>query len=404
MVDNLDAKDYPFLKFIEEDKSKYKTATEAGYVDPDNLFLIGDSGGFLMNIDLKYKFVNTELFYEVGNYYRRYKRYCEYKVDSIPHRQFRKREEYRRTKGFSAPCLLCPDGTIKEVRITGSHYNFLNYTRMEQLDESTIKRGNTNTAKKVYDFPKFIDSQFWMFHCMEFAENNGFHLIIDKTRRGGFSYMMAADSANRVNAQSRKVAIHVAIDNKYLIQTGGLTDFSVNDLKFYEEKTPFVRGIYSPVKQDFRLGYKLPSGIEADDSWKSSLISVSALNNPDCAIGKDAVCIKVEELSTMDNFDEFMNVTEPAMRTGAYTTGILMAWGTATSGNMQVFEENFYNPRAYNFMPFENVWDRDSRNEICGFFKPYCWGLQGEISGIYGVDKDGNSNLSIGLAIAKKNE
>ena len=31
-----------------------------------------------------------------------------------------------------------------------------------------------------------------------------------------------------------------------------------------------------------------------------------------------------------------------------------------------------------------------------------CWGLQGEISGIYGVDKDGNSNLSIGLAIAKK--
>lgn len=38
---------------------------------------------------------------------------------------------------------------------------------MEQLDESTIKRGNTNTAKKVYDFPKFIDSQFWMFHCME---------------------------------------------------------------------------------------------------------------------------------------------------------------------------------------------------------------------------------------------
>lgn len=402
MVDNLDAKDYPFLKFIEEDKSKYKTATEAGYVDPDNLFLIGDSGGFLMNIDLKYKFVNTELFCEVGNYYRRYKRYCEYKVDSIPHRQFRKREEYRRTKGFSAPCLLCPDGTIKEVRITGSHYNFLNYTRIEQLDESTIKRGNTNTAKKVYDFPKFIDSQFWVFHCMEFAENNGFHLIIDKTRRGGFSYMMAADSANRVNAQSRKVVIHVAIDNKYLIQTGGLTDFSVNDLKFYEEKTPFVRGIYSPVKQDFRLGYKLPSGIEADDSWKSSLISVSALNNPDCAIGKDAVCIKVEELSTMGNFDEFMNVTEPAMRTGAYTTGILMAWGTATSGNMQVFEENFYNPRAYNFMSFENVWDRDSRNEICGFFKPYCWGLQGEISGIYGVDKDGNSNLSIGLAIAKK--
>ena len=58
----------------------------------------------------------------------------------------------------------------------------------------------------------------------------------------------------------------------------------------------------------------------------------------------------------MDNFDAFMSVTEPAMRTGAYTTGMLCAGGTATSGNMQVFEQNFYDVKAFNFMPFENVW------------------------------------------------
>ena len=38
---------------------------------------------------------------------------------------------------------------------------------------------------------------------------------------------------------------------------------AVNDLKFYEESTPFVRGIFSSVKSDFRLGYKLPNGVEA---------------------------------------------------------------------------------------------------------------------------------------------
>ena len=89
------------------------------------------------------------------------------------------------------------------------------------------------------------------------------------------------------------------------------------------------------------------------------------------------------------------------MRTGAYTTGFLCAWGTATAGNMQTFEMNFYNPRAFNFMPFENVWDRDCRNEVCGYFKPYCWGLEGEINGQYGLDEDGNSNVRIGLAIAQ---
>ena len=395
---------YPFLDYIEEqDKLKYyKKASELGYYDPYDYFLIGDSGGFLMNIDANAKFINTELFQEVGLYFDKHKKYTSYKVDSIPHRQFRRREQYRRKHGFDAPCLLCADGSIKTVHITGSHYNFLNYCRIEQLDQSSIVNGKVATAKKHYARPLFIDSQWWVFNIMEFAEKNGFHLLIDKTRRGGFSYMMAADSANAVNCESRKVVIHVAVDKKYLTQTGGLTDFAVNDLKFYEENTPFVRGIFSSVKSDFRLGYKLPSGVEADKSWRSALISVSAANNPDCAIGKDAVKVKVEEVSTMDNFDEFMNVTEPAMRTGAYTTGMLCAWGTATSGNMQVFEQNFYDVKGFNFMPFENVWDRDCRNETCGFFKPYCWGLQGEIDGVKGVDKDGNSNIAIGLEIARR--
>ena len=53
-------------------------------------------------------------------------------------------------------------------------------------------------------------------------------------------------------------------------------------------------------------------------------------------------------------------------------------------------------------MPFENVWDKDSRNEVCGYFKPYCWGLQGQIGDAYGLDNDGNSNIEIGLRISFK--
>ena len=393
---------YPFLDYILEDKSRYKKASEAGYVDPYDLFLIGDSGGFLMNINPQIKFVNTHLFTEMADYYRENNEYTSFKPNSIAHTKLRKREQYRRKHGFDAPCLLYPDGTIHNCHITGSHYNFLNYTRMERLDESSIIKGNKNVATKHFDFPKFIDAQYWTFHVMEFVKNNGFHLIIDKTRRGGFSYIMASDSANTVNCNSRKVVIHVAADSKYLTDRGGLTDFAISDIRFYEEKSPFVRGILSTTKEDFRLGYKLRNGVEADNSWKSALLSVSAHNNPDCAIGKDAVVVKVEELSTMENFDDFMNVTEPAMRTGSFVTGTLMAWGTATSGNMQVFEQNFYNPLAFHFMPFENVWDRDARSEVCGFFKPYCWGLEGLYQGTPGMDKDGNSNLSVGLQIAKQ--
>ena len=395
-------KSYPFLDFINEDKSRYKTATEAGYYDPYNMFLIGDSGGFLMNIRPG-KFVNTHLFTEMANYYKKNKKFTNYKVDSIPHRQLRRRESERRRNGFSAPCWQNPDGSIEDIHITGSHYNFLNYTRMERTDESSVIVTKHNaTAKKHYDFPSFIDAQFWTFQIIEFVRKNGLHLIIDKTRRGGFSYIMAADSANEVNLSKHKVVIHVAADSKYITDPGGLSDFAINSLKFYEEKTPFKRGIFSPTIKAFKLGYRMKNGVEADDSWSSTLLSVSANNNPDCAIGKDAVTIKVEELSTMQNFNEFMTVTEPTMTVGTRTTGTLMAWGTASATNMQVFEQNFYAPRDHNFMAFENVWDMDSRNEICGFFKSYAWGLEGEIDGVKGFDKDGNSNLEIGLELARR--
>lgn len=395
---------YPFLEYIEEpDKEKkYKKASDCGWYDPHNNFLIGDSGGFLLNIRPG-KFVNTELFNEAARTYQATGRYTQFKVDSIPHRQFRRRECDRRRNGFSAPCWQNPDGSIEDVWITGGHYNFLNYTRMERTDESSvIVTEHGATAKKIYSFPSFIDAQFWTWQIIEFCRRNGLHLIIDKTRRGGFSYIMAADSSNEVNLSKHKVVIHVAADNKYLIKQGGLSDFAVNNLKFFEEKTPFKRGIYSPTTDSFKLGYRMKNGVEADDSWSSSLLSVSANNNPDCAIGKDAVTIKVEELSTMQNFDEFMNVTEPTMTVGTRTTGTLMAWGTATAANMQIFEQNFYNPRAFGFMHFENVWDNDARNEVCGFFKSYAWGLEGEIDGVKGFDEDGNSNLRIGLRLAAR--
>lgn len=395
---------YPFLEYIEEpDKEKkYKKASDCGWYDPHNNFLIGDSGGFLLNIRPG-KFVNTELFNEAARTYQATGKYTQFKVDSIPHRQFRRRECDRRRNGFSAPCWQNPDGSIEDVWITGGHYNFLNYTRMERTDESSvIVTEHRATAKKIYSFPSFIDAQFWTWQIIEFCRRNGLHLIIDKTRRGGFSYIMAADSSNEVNLSKHKVVIHVAADNKYLIKQGGLSDFAVNNLKFFEEKTPFKRGIFSPTTDSFKLGYRMKNGVEADDSWSSSLLSVSANNNPDCAIGKDAVTIKVEELSTMQNFDEFMNVTEPTMTVGTRTTGTLMAWGTATAANMQIFEQNFYNPRAFGFMAFENVFDNDARNEVCGFFKSYAWGLEGEIDGVKGFDENGNSNLRIGLKLAAR--
>ena len=84
-------KDYPFLQYINEDKSHYKHAKDCGYNDPNDLFMIGESGGFLLDIRIGDKFVNTNLLTEMASLYHiNGEKYTLYKEDSIPHRQLRK--------------------------------------------------------------------------------------------------------------------------------------------------------------------------------------------------------------------------------------------------------------------------------------------------------------------------
>ena len=63
--------EYPFRQYILEDKSQYKRAKDLGYNDPNDLFLVGESGGFLMDIEVGDKFVNTHLLHEMADFYNR---------------------------------------------------------------------------------------------------------------------------------------------------------------------------------------------------------------------------------------------------------------------------------------------------------------------------------------------
>ena len=412
----------PFVQYVREDKSKYTTATQAGYYDPDGDFLVGDSGGFLFNIN--FKFVNTHLLRPAANYYDLHGEYTDKPEDSPPHRRFRVQEESRRKHGFVAKCKLLNEDIslyeqlieegkekealrlVKPLRITGEHYNFINYGIISKLDEKsvTISRNGKVTGVKVEGIPIFFGSQYWWYKSKEFAKNNGFHIICGKARRGGFSYMEAIGSANSVNLIPAATVIHVASDLKYLIEGRSISRMSMMQLDHYEINTPFKRGMISRKITDLHLGWKRKDN--SNTGIQSHLLSLTTgTSNPDVAIGKDAVEIKCEELSVFETFDSFMDVTEPTTRTGSVTTGLIVAWGTGGSkeGRWEVFEGNFYNPGGYNFMPFENVWDKDSRDTVCGYFKPYIESLQGFTNdGVAALDADGNTDYDIAMQISKE--
>lgn len=413
--------DYPvdFINYIREDKSKYKRAkdcinklTGQKYIDPDDEFLIGESGGILM--DMSFTFTDTHLLRKPAHRYLKDGVYIKAPKNSSMYEKFRMQEEYHRVHGYEAMCKVSRSGIISKLRITGEHYNFINYGRIMLLDESKIRKG-LRDVKKEESIPVFIDAQYWYFKSKEFARLNSYHFIVGKARRGGYSYMEAVGSANMVNLIPKITVIHGAFDKKYLTQGNSISGMSRTQLDFYEQFTPFNRcgyrknkrgelypaGLLKKDLEEIKIGYKLIDGTEA--GYLSRILAISFFNNKDAAIGKDGVEIKLEELSNFENFDGVMGVLEPTTRTGSYTTGFIVAFGTGGSeeGKWIIFERNFYRPERHKFLGFENVWDKDKRHTISGFFKPYWWGLQGMFDGKFALDEFGNTNWDIAIEISK---
>lgn len=385
-----------FIDYIRSDKSRYRSAREAGFEDDDDDFLVDEEGRFLMNID--FTFTNTKLLCEAANEFVNNGCYTDEPVDSPAHKVFTRREQSRRKYGFKAKCKKLRDGSVVDLRITGDHYNFINYGRMLRLEE--VKAGG-KVGRKKQGFPRFIDAQYWWFKIKEFCTNNGFNEIVCKTRRGGFSYSEAIDTANEINLNPDYTVLLAAQLKDYLTQGNAIANMARNQIYFYEESTPFKRGLISRKLDDLQLGYKDSSG--NNRGYQSKMICASSFNNPDCAIGKDAVKVKAEEIGKFDNFDEFCTQTMPTLRTGSYITGKLTAFGTINNDDTSrdVFSNNFYNPAIFGFMCFANVWDKNSMHTGCGYYKPFWWGLEGSLDGVPAMDKDGNTDYDIAIQLVE---
>jgi hypothetical protein len=411
---NLTNSAQPFYDYLMEDKSKYPLAntiinprTNDYYIDSDNDFRVGESGGFLLNIE--FKFVNTYLLREAALTYERLKSYTLAPRESEEYEEFRIREEHRRRVGFTAPCKLNKDGSISDLSIPGNYYNFLNYGRMIKLDWASVLRGDA--PKKIPGFPAFMDSQYWMAKVDNFARLNGFNTLTLKSRRKGVSYIEGIDSANEVNLYPAMTVIHAAYDSKYLTEGNAITVMTQNQLNFYEQNTPFVRGavkrntgessgLLKKTIEHMVLGYKDLNN--TDSGFLSRVMTVSTRNNPAAAIGKDASKIKLDELNNFPNLAEFMKETVPTTTTGSFKTGFIKGFGTGgvKENHMLAFISYYQSPHIYDFMPFENVWDFNRRHEICGFYLPYWWGLEGmDEKGNLAMDEHGNSNYDVAVKI-----
>jgi hypothetical protein len=392
--------DIPFIDYLCEDKSKYLKASEGiSYItnkplyDPDNDFLIGNSGGILMNID--FIVINIERLSKAADTFDEYGTYCDYDPSTPAYESFWQRETSRRKKGVFIKAKLYykdipkffdanttdeeRESLLQPLRITGAHYTYLNYGRIERTpndkERAKLKREGAEHVETVMGFPRYWDGDYWNFKIDEFIANNKFHLTKAKARRKGFSYKRGSQAANTINLFPNVTVTLAADQLAYITDKGATTFMAKKCLDHFEEHTFWKRGYISEVIDDILMGYRVSTKGLKNFGWLSNLYSVAIGKNESAAVGKKAIEIDFEEAGKCPNLQKALDVTLSNTESGAISVGTIRVYGTGgTKGaNWAAFSKAFYNPKMNKMLCMENVWDINKRHEVCGFFFPQVW-------------------------------
>ena len=294
-------------------------------------------------------------------------------------------------------------------RITGHHYMYLNFCQIQVVEKVKGKKA----SRKTTTFPDFWDGDYDYFWSLEIAKNGiskedlellnlrvkphpdhlggGYHMIVGKSRRKGYSYKNGAICANLYNTK-RKAQVIIGAHEKKFLYPKGTMGMTSDYLNFLNEHTGWRKSRDYVDKQDHKkASYKQTiNGIGIESGYQSEVFALTFQDNPDAARGKDAVIVLLEEAGSFPNMKASFSAIKPALTSGTYITGQIVIFGTGgdmESGTVD-FADMFYDPVTYDLMPFINIWDDNAENSVCGFFHPLTWNLEGF------YDEQGNSDIA----------
>ena len=326
-------------------------------------------------IDEEIKYFDPELSYEITGYrpitmeqgldfeiapfreravkYETSGKYTEFPQGTKPYLEFWK-EEYRR----------CQDGfTVGKYRITGDHYFFLNYYRMQ-----TVLEGNVAGAGRRESFPGFLSKQYEFFHYLEMAEKLHKDVCILKARGVGFSEVIASLSIRPYTTnKGYNILLTCAADGK-------LAPLKNKCWKQMDWLNANTQGGMRHVRQvinnnDTKRASKLTKdGIEF--GWGSQVRAVVA-DTSDKIRGERVDRLFFEEAGSNPKLAESWIKADALVALGGIHFGTRIAGGTGGENMaLQGLSDIFLDPDAFNVLPFKNYDSQDGNPELRAFFIP----------------------------------
>lgn len=349
------------------------------------------------------RWLNSSVFRREAIRFKKYGYYCGHHWGTPAWKDYWEEQLKRCKNGYEV------DGHM----ITGHHYMYLNFCQIQiAADSGETGKKRKKAAKKIESFPDFWDGDYDYYWSLEIARNGiskekleklklgvvphpdyldgGYHMVVGKSRRKGYSYKNGAISANYYNTERRAQVIIGASEKKFLYPKGtmGMTSDYLN---FINEHTGWRKSRDYVDKQDHKKASfrKKINGVDIEAGYQSEVFALTFKDNPDAARGKDAILVLLEEAGAFVNLKDAFAAIRPALTAGMYITGQIIIFGTGgdMEGGTEHFADMFYNPIAFGCMPFVNIWDDDAQNSVCGFYHPVTKNLEGF------YDRQGNSDI-----------
>ena len=306
-------------------------------------------------------------------------------------------EEYRR-------CLFgykTEDGDF----ISGYYYFYLNFCPI-----IITKTNSKEQVRRVRDFPLFYDYDRAYFDTVEEAERTGKHLVVIKKRGAGYSFKGAAMLCRNFYLIPDSKSYAIAGENEFLIKDGLLSK-AWDLMDFINEHTPWSKKCQKiDQKMHKRASIVVTKdGVQTEVGYKSEIIGVSLKNDPNKARGKRGKLILWEEAGKFPNLKAAWQIARSSVEDSGVAFGLMIAYGTGGSGDADYtgLKDLFYEPKAYNAVSIDNIWDEQDYGNECGFFVPEYYnmtgtydGEQSEYMGQPFMDESGNSNIPLSKKFA----
>ena len=357
-------------------------------------------------------FVNTSEASSAAKHFMKHGVYTKAhpKWDRREYNAFWDEEERKCKEGLVLPGKLMKNEQgeyeIQNIHITGEHYGYLNYAKIQASEEFKQTKGilysaNGEALTKVENgitsktdrFPSFWDGDYYFFKAIELAKKIGRHIVVGKARRKGYSYKNGWLVANQANLYRRSTSVVAAYDGASLFEDGTMNKV----LGFLDNiclSTDWVKERLHTALEHIEIGYRY-RGSNAKRGFLSNIYTAILGKDGGKIRGKDANLILIEEAGKCANLTDVLDATLKSLTDGSLMTGLMIVFGTGggEENAWAGFEDLFYNVISRKFLAFVNNWDEESTDEACGFFHPCYMSKPGHINGIPLIDSHGNSNV-----------